>query len=962
MIGMESMIQSVIHSNVLDEEIDSLKRKFQNLECKKEDIEDELILVEMSSMKKPRKEVINWMTNVENAKIHIQQLEQEASSGSGLFKRLQLERRVDNFTTEVKELNDQSTFLKGLTLDGNTKIALLTKRLVGEMFQRNQKMILDRLINGEDSIIGVYGMGGVGKTTLLKHIHNQLQVCCINVSWVTVSQEFSTHKLQHDIAKTVDLNISKVDDEMQRAAQLAYALKKRKDFILILDDIWEHICVKKVGIPIGENGCKLVLTTRSLTVCRTMQCQNPIKVEPLSHEEAWILFMETLGTGTALSLPVEEVAKSLVKECAGLPLGIIILAVSMRGNDDIHEWRNALEEIRGGECWNGDMEFCEVFHVLKLSYDKLNDPIVQECLLYCSLFPEDELIERDKLIEYFIVEKLINGRSSRQSEFDKGHAILNKLECACLLEGQIGEDGKKYVKMHDVVRDMAIIIGRANSRFLVQAGMRLTDIPDEKKWSEDLVRVSLVRNDISSIPLNSSPKCSRLLTLLLRGNDFLTIIPNDFFMHMKMLSVLDLSHTSIESLPTSISNLESLTALLLESCEYLWHVPSLENLTALRRLDLSDTIIEEVPEGMEKLTNLRYLNLYGCLKLEMIPYGMLLELSHIECFMSNSVTLHGTEIANWRKLETFWGKFQHIDDLKTCIESWKERGPNTYTIIVGCEYEHEIKSNESSNEVYLFDIVHAEDTPILPTGVHNLSLEGCSGITSLSHIAKLSKTLRVCEISNCNMRQVICSCCCNVLFSQSLESLRLLWLPMLTDLIERDRISPSSVQPINAFSSLKQLQIYECHGLKRLFTPAQFSYLQSLERLEVCDCDELVEIIGEALDQDEATQEETTNKTISFPPKFSYLDLDGLPELKSLCCCSIKISDSLEVVNIEDCWTLLSITMVWEEQYPPAFLKAIKVEESWWDSSLVVWKHPETKAVLQPFVKYHNRETLFDSE
>ncbi|PON70701.1 NB-ARC domain, LRR domain containing protein [Trema orientale] len=956
---MERMIQSVIKLDVLDEKMNKLKRNFQHLECRKDDIKEELkVLSESSSMKKPRKEVINWLKNVENIKNKILQLEQEVSSGSGLFKCSSLKRSVDNFTAEVMELDGQSKFWRGLTLDPYQKerVALITKRLVGEMFQKNKNMIWDCLVDGVDSIIGVYGMGGVGKTTLLKHIHNQLLDHHVNVFWFTVSQDFSICKLQHDIAKSVNLDISEVEDEIKRAAQLAQTLKRKKDIIIILDDVWEHICVKKVGIPVGENGCKLILTTRSLTVCRMMQCRSPVKVEPLSHEEAWILFIVTLGNESALlSYEIKEIAISLVKECGGLPLGIIIMAGSMRGVNDINDWRNALEATKDVEYWNGDMEFYEVFNVLKYSYDKLKDPKVQECLLYCSLFPEDALIKRDELIELFIMEKLIEG-GSRKTEFYKAQAVLNKLEYVCLLEGQTDAKGTKFVKMHDLVRGMAIKIASIGQRVLVEAGMNLKDIPGNERWSEDLVRVSLMRNDISNVPYIESHRCSRLSTLLLRENYSLRVIPYDFFMNMKMLSVLDLSRTSIESLPSSISNLDGLTALLLGLCHRLCYVPSLKNLTALRWLDLRWTKIGEVHEGLEKLTNLRYLNLYGCSNLKMIPDGILPELSHIEYFMSESVMLNGAEIANWKNLETFWGRLCDIDDLKMCVKAWKGREPNNYTIIVKKEFDtFERMCIEHDKQVHLYQI-DTDKECLLPTSMQFLSLTYCHGMASLSHIAKSSKALRFCHAFHCNMmRHVICSCCCNIPFSQSLEILILSELPKLTGLIERERRPSSSttVLSIGAFSSLQYLEIYQCNGLTRLFTPAQLSQLQSLKRLHVSSCFLLVEIIGETSDQDRANQEATTSTTIiSTPPRLSHLELSDLPLLQSFCSHSIRISSSLEEIEIISCLRLSTITLLWEEPYPPASLKSIKVQDWWWDSSLVAWKHPETKAALQQFVKY----------
>ncbi|GMN28554.1 hypothetical protein TIFTF001_051675, partial [Ficus carica] len=909
-------------SDQLDGKMVTMKRKLQVLESKQDDVKEELKQVEYSfSTKKPRKEVQHWLAEVERIKIEVQLKEQEVHERRSWWRNQDLCKSVDKLTTEVEELAEQSKFPRGLTLESHERkgVPFPTNRLIGETFQKNRSEILDCLMGDKDSVIGIYGMGGVGKTTLLTHIHNELLKRRIEVSWVNVSQNFSIQKLQHDIAKAIDLDISKEDDERKRAAQLAWAFQRQKNFILILDDVWENISLEKVGICVGENGRKLILTTRSLEVCRMIYCEKKIKVQPLSNVEAWALFVKTLGNQTLLSGQNEGIAKSLVEECDGLPLGIIVMAGSMKGVEDIREWRHALEEIR--DVKHDDMQE-RVFRVLEYSYLKLNGK-VQECFLYCSLYPEDEWIRRDELIEHFIDEKLVDGMKSRKSQFDEGHVIVNKLENICLLE----PDGlHEHVKMHDLVRDMALSVTRVGPpRFLVQAGMKLEDIPNEEKWSEDLVRVSLMRNYIKSIPFDSSPpKCPTLLTLLLCDNDFFRVIPRLFFMHMKSLTVLDLSDTSIKSLPGSISNLESLAALLLRNCNQLGFVPSLENLTALRRLDLQGSAIKEVPKGLEKLINLRYLSFEDCPDLLTIPDGILSKLSQIEYFKSaEQVTLRGKEIGSLEKLETFSGRFEDISEFNSCIRLWEEWEPEEYGIVVGNRYDYADWTGVTSirRHVTLKKAVGSEDTLVLSGGTEYLKLHECHGITSLSHIATVKQPsgLRKCYVISCHsLRHVICSCCGNVPLFQSLEILELEDLPMLTDLVERERspssAAASSMLPINTFSFLKLLKISGCHGLKRLFTPTLLSNLQSLEMCEVKDCSQLVEIIGETSDEDE--NRESTTAVMTLFPKLQHLFLIHLPEFKSFCNSSIKVSDSLEYIRIGGCPRLMRITLLREEPHP----------------------------------------------
>ena len=255
---------------------------------------------------------------------------------------------------------------------------------------------------------------------------------------------------------------------------------------------------------------KLILTTSSLDVRRWMGCQAKFKVQPLYEKEAWKLSEEKLGQQTELSPEVRDIATSVAAKCAGLPLAIITMAGSMREVNDIQEWRNVLKKLEELTMGQEDMEN-EVYPILEFSYSRLNDMKLKLCFLDCVLHPEDRNIKRDELIGYFISEGLIAEGKPLQAKFDEGHSMLNTLERSCLLESCNSDDGGRCVKMHDLMRDMALKITKAgHPRFMVKAGVGLKDIPAEREWTEDLDKVSLMGNEIEEIPRGLSPRCPRL--------------------------------------------------------------------------------------------------------------------------------------------------------------------------------------------------------------------------------------------------------------------------------------------------------------------------------------------------------------------------------------------------------------------------------------------------------------------
>ncbi|MBA0606279.1 hypothetical protein Godav_018769, partial [Gossypium davidsonii] len=277
---------------------------------------------------------------------------------------------------------------------------------------------------------------------------------------------------------------------------------------------------------------------------------------------------------------------------------------------------------------------------------------------------------------YWIDEGFLE-RGSRQQLHDRGHTILNRLVNNCLLENA-GDD----VKMHDVMRDMALYI--KHPYFMVKAGTGLKELPGKQEW-KDVERVSFMMNMVSEIPPSLSPNCENLSTLLLQNNESLERISESFFQHMHSLNILDLSYTSIEQLPNSVSNLETLNALVLRGCKELRYVPSLEKLKALRKLDLRGTGIEKVPKGLEMLANLTYLNL--CTEsLKELPIAILPRLSCLQCLVLYvklpSVKMNGLEAARLRKLEVFEGRFNELIDFNAYIKSIRGRELTSYLLVM----------------------------------------------------------------------------------------------------------------------------------------------------------------------------------------------------------------------------------------------------------------------------------------
>ncbi|TYI24352.1 hypothetical protein ES332_A06G228200v1 [Gossypium tomentosum] len=475
------------------------------------------------------------------------------------------------------------------------------------------------IVDKDVGIIGLYGLGGVGKTTLLTKLNNKFSTTPNDfevVIWALVSKDSDVGKIQDRIGGNLGFpDESWKNKHVEQKAVDIYRILSNKRFVVLLDDLWERVDLNQVGIPkpSQENDSKLIFTTRSLEVCGEMGAQKKIKVECLETERAWELFQDNVGDETLNSHPdIPNLAKQVAERCGGLPLALIAIGRAMACKTTVVEWKYAIEMLK--RCALPKMEN-EVFPLLKFSYDNLPNATMKCCLLYCCLYPEDYCIPRKRLVEYWFCEGLLNEFDRINEAQMQGNNIISSLLNACLLEHGGVIDGEDYVKMHDVIRDMALWITRefeaTEDSFFVKAGAQLFEEPDVKAW-ENVKRMSVMKNKIAV--LKGTPKCPNLRTLFLGGNE-LQMISDGFFQFIPHLTVLDLSgNFGLRALPEGISQLVSLEC-----------------------FDLSYTGIEELPIELKALTKLKMLGLSYMRSLRKIPQHLISSFSKLQIFRMWSV-------------------------------------------------------------------------------------------------------------------------------------------------------------------------------------------------------------------------------------------------------------------------------------------------------------------------------------
>ncbi|KAF3628129.1 putative histone H3.2-like [Capsicum annuum] len=338
-------------------------------------------------------------------------------------------RQVRDVANDIEDVIDESMLLSGDTL------LLEEAELVGIGNPRQQ--LIGWLVEDDPrlKVVSVVGMGGSGKTTLVKKVYEDATVKknFNSLAWITVSKSFKVEKVLKDMIRQLydevkhpaPEGLSTMSCNMLKA--MAKTFLQSRTYVLVFDDIWTIQAWEAIryALPDVNNGSCVILTTRLIDVasCCSIESNGYVyEVKPLSPEELAIVAVRG------------------------------VLATKNRNN--IREW-GMLNHSLGPELDTND-KFESMMIVLLLSFNDL-PYYLKPCFLYLSLYPEDHLIERNTLIYRWIMEGFVKQKELRTVE-DVADGYLNELINRSLIHPvQYNDDGSmKLGRIHDLYRELIL--------------------------------------------------------------------------------------------------------------------------------------------------------------------------------------------------------------------------------------------------------------------------------------------------------------------------------------------------------------------------------------------------------------------------------------------------------------------------------------------------------------------------
>ncbi|XVF56226.1 hypothetical protein PTKIN_Ptkin06aG0101700 [Pterospermum kingtungense] len=471
--------------------------------------------------------------------------------------------------------------------------------------------IIDILVHqGEDQhllVIPIVGIGGLGKTTVVKMVYNdeRMDNHFDLKMWVCVSVDFSVAKLARDICSlATGRNCSDLTFE-----QLQYCMRSTlmgTKFLLILDDVWNDNRAKWIelrDLVIGAAfGSKIVVTTRSPLVATIIGDFPAYNLTGLSQEDCLSLFLKwAFNEGQEKQHPnLVQIGREIVKKCGGVPLAVRTLGSLLYSTMDEREWLS----IRDNEIWKLKQRDYDILPVLKLSYDQMQ-PYLKQCFAFCSLFPKNYLFYSFELIQFWMAHGLLQPARENKELEDIGLRYMNELCTVSFLQVVEDHDFFFTCRMHDLIHDLSLSVAQNDCCTLnsfaesVPEQVRFLSFADTSFLSQEIPKVLLQLDKVRTLffPIKGVGPAESFVSLSISG--------------FKYLRVLNLSDSCVEVLPSSFGTLKHLRYVDFHRNNKIKKLPesicSLHNLQTLRLEDCSQ--LEEIPQGIGNLINLRFLEI-----------------------------------------------------------------------------------------------------------------------------------------------------------------------------------------------------------------------------------------------------------------------------------------------------------------------------------------------------------------
>ncbi|GJZ99562.1 Toll/interleukin-1 receptor domain-containing protein [Tanacetum coccineum] len=748
-------------------------------------------------------------------------------------------------------------------------------------------------------LIGIWGMGGGGKTTLARSVFDRISIqfdgkaFVENVREVSKSSLYGLNKLQQQVLCSVLSKENITVSSVHEGTNMIKKITRGRKVLIVLDDVDD---TEQLEALAGEPnwfkfGSRIIITTRDKQVLLAHRVKFVNCVSLLSHAEAISLFSKY---ALIRDIPIEgyeELSKQVVQYAGGLPLTIKVLGSLLCGQN-VPQWIDTLERLK-------KVPLKATIEKLELSYNGLEEDYKEifldvACFLKgwykedaisslesCGFFAEAGLrvLEQKSLITISIsghlwmhdhIEEMGKNivRRLHPNNPSKYSRLWIQEEIEEILANELGTEEARYIKLDAEGFNTDILMkGLANLKQLRFLDMTTPPVRADDCYGsiQNFDEVSLyLPNALQFLKWRGYPFSSLPKTFQAKNLDGLEMQFSNSVQLWKdgeekaclKLRFLKFTHSKLRTLDLSVApNLETL---ILENCYNLVEVhfqvtPNLKELRIydcnrleklhmpaespkLRCLNLNDSKLRTLHLGITQ--NLQTLSLYDCTDM--------VEL----CMPAECPKLVKLDISNLKLRTLHLGIIPNLETLR----------------LTDCTDMAELRMPAESPMLFYLELrklglrtLHLGITPNLET----LSLYNCPDMVELQIHAECSKLVNL-ELSNLKLRTL------HLGITPNLQTLR------LTDCTNMAELRMPAECPMLVYLELCKL------GLRTL----HLGITPNLETLSLWDCTDMVELHMSA-----------------ECPNLVNLDLDSL----KLMALHLGITPNLERLRLYNCTDMVEL-------------------------------------------------------
>nr|KYP54301.1 TMV resistance protein N [Cajanus cajan] len=426
------------------------------------------------------------------------------------------------------------------------------------------------------SVIGIWGMGGIGKSTIAKVLFEKIFHKYDNVCFVANSKEYSLDKLFFALLKeeVPPSNVVGSAFDMRR-------LSSKKVFIVLDDmdslDSFEFLCREYGDL---HSDSKLIITTRDRQLLHE-RVEWIYKVKKWKNPESLKLFCLEAFKKRHPPKRYQSLSESAVEYAGGVPLALKVLG-SYLHSKGIDFWKSTLRKLN--EYPNEKIQ-----NVLKVSYNGLDD-------LERNIFLDIAFFFKGKKKDH--VTRILDAC---RFEATSGIEVLED-------KALITISNSKIIQMHDLLHKMGLEIVRQECKGDPRKRSRLKD-----NEAREVIEKNKGTDAIQGITLD----LSQIKDLVLHA---------DTFTKMKSLRFLKFYSTLGQSSSNTYLNLPETLEPFSDKLRYIeWIGYPYESLPSpfcaklLVEIHMPRSNVKQLWQGIQELDNLEGIDLSECKQFEEFP-------------------------------------------------------------------------------------------------------------------------------------------------------------------------------------------------------------------------------------------------------------------------------------------------------------------------------------------------------